>query len=166
MKYLGIDFGTKKLGIANSDDDNKLAFPMMICINDTKHNNGSQNTNCTLYNDILEITKAYKITTIVIGESTDNSGKPNPVAKIAHEFVDNLQAALNKIENNSNLSSIKNVIEIKFEKEWYSSQEARRVDGERDVDDRAAAIILQRYLDRVNGPIDHIDSDEEEETEE
>ncbi len=153
MKYLGIDFGTKKLGLANSDDNNKLAFPMMICVNDTKHNNGSPNADCGLYNDILEIIKAYKITTIVIGESIDNAGKPNPVAKVAHEFADNLQAALAQ----------KEIVEIKFEKEWYSSQEARRVDGQRDVDDRAAAIILQRYLDRMNGPIDHIDTDEEEE---
>lgn len=167
MKYLGIDFGTKKLGLANSDDDNKLAFPMMIMPNDIYKSNKdgiaiTKNPNSTLYGDILEIIKAYKITTIVIGESIDNSGKPNPVAKIAHEFADSLQIALKQIENNSNLSSIKNVIEIKFEKEWYSSQEARRVDGERDVDDRAAAIILQRYLDRKNGPIDHIDTDEEE----
>lgn len=154
MKYLGIDFGTKKLGLANSDDDNRLAFPMMIMANDTRHNNGSVNTDSTLYNDILEIIRANKITTIVIGESIDNSGKPNPVAKVAREFAIDLENILidNKID-----------IEIKFEKEWYSSQEARRVDGERDVDDRAAAIILQRYLDRKNGPIDHIDSDEEEE---
>lgn len=169
MKYLGIDFGTKKLGLANSDDDNKLAFPMMICVNDIKHNNGSENKCCTLYNDILEIVRAYKITTIVIGESIDNSGKLNPVAKFAREFADNLQLFLNrnlidkKVETEvSELVKNESKVEIKFEKEWYSSQEARRVDGERDVDDRAAAIILQRYLDRMNGPIDHIDSDEEE----
>lgn len=154
MKYLGIDFGTKKLGIASSDDDNKLAFPMMITLNDMRRADGTINPNSNLLNELLEIVRAYKITTIVIGESIDNSGKPNPVAKLAREFAMNLEDFLfnNKLD-----------IEIKFEKEWYSSQEARRVDGERDVDDRAAAIILQRFLDRVNGPIDHIDTDEEEE---
>ncbi len=154
MKYLGIDFGTKKLGLANSDDDNRLAFPMMITANDMKRSDGSINLSSNLLAEILEIVRAYKITTIVIGESIDNSGKPNPVAKVAREFAFDLE---NILSNN------KLDIEIKFEKEWYSSQEARRVDGERDVDDRAAAIILQRYLDRKNGPIDHIDSDEEEE---
>lgn len=159
MKYLGVDFGTKKLGLANSDDDNRLAFPMMIMSNDIYKSikdgvASTKNTNSTLYNDILEIARVYKITNIVIGESVNNDGKPNPVAKDARVFAFELEDFLSKNKLD---------IEIKFEKEWYSSQEARRVDGERDVDDRAAAIILQRYLDRMNGPIDHIDSDEEEE---
>lgn len=159
MKYLGIDFGTKKLGLANSDDDNRLAFPMMICANDIYKNikdggTSTKNSTSTLYSNILEIIKAYKITTIVIGESVNNDGKPNPVAKLAQDFAMSLDTLL--LKNNLD-------IKISFEKEWYSSQEARRVDGERDVDDRAAAIILQRYLDRKNGPIDHIDTDEEEE---
>ena len=141
MKYLGIDFGTKKVGVANSDEDGRLAFPMMICPNDK-----------SLMTDILEIARAMKISVIVIGESVDGSGKPNPVARLAREFA---------IELEYDLSNVK----IVFEKEWYSSVEARRIDGERDVDDRAAAIILQRYLDRVNGPIDDIDTDEEEEEE-
>ena len=139
MKYLGIDFGTKKVGVANSDEDGRLAFPMMICPNDK-----------SLMTDILEIARAMKISVIVIGESVDGGGKPNPVARLAREFA---------IELEYDLSNVK----IVFEKEWYSSVEARRIDGERDVDDRAAAIILQRYLDRVNGPIDDIDTDEEEE---
>ena len=141
MKYLGIDFGTKKVGVANSDEDGRLAFPMMICPNDK-----------SLMTDILEIARAMKISVIVIGESVDGSGKPNPVARLAREFA---------IELEYDLPNVK----IVFEKEWYSSVEARRIDGERDVDDRAAAIILQRYLDRVNGPIDDIDTDEEEEEE-
>lgn len=142
MKYLGIDFGTKKLGLANSDDDNRLAFPMMIMLNDKE-----------IWDSLLEITLSYKVTNIVIGESLNGDGKPNPVAKLAQDFAMSLDILL--LKNNLD-------IKISFEKEWYSSMEARRVDGERDVDDRAAAIILQRYLDRKNGPIDHIDSDEEE----
>ena len=142
MKYLGIDFGTKKVGIANSDEEGRLAFPMMICPNDK-----------SLMIDILEIVRAMKISTVVVGESLDSQGKPNPVAKLAREFA---------IELEYDLPNVK----IVFEKEWYSSMEARRIDGERDVDDRAAAIILQRYLDRVNGPIDDINTDEEEEEEE
>ena len=34
MKYLGIDFGSKKVGFAQSDDDGRLAFPLMIAPND------------------------------------------------------------------------------------------------------------------------------------
>lgn len=44
---------------------------------------------------------------------------------------------------------------IVFEKEWYSTVEARKQPGNEDnheVDDQAAAIVLQRYLDKINGP--------------
>ena len=34
MKYLGIDFGSKKVGFAQSDDEGRMAFPLMIAPND------------------------------------------------------------------------------------------------------------------------------------
>ena len=161
MKYLGIDFGTKKVGVANSVDDGRLAFPMMICPN-----------NKTLMPDIMEIIRSMRIEVIVIGESLDGSGKPNPVARLARKFaidleneIGDLHERLAQNKNNSKASQLAD-IKIVFEKEWYSSVEARRIDGEKNVDDRAAAIILQRYLDRVNGPIDDINTDEEESDEE
>ena len=46
-------------------------------------------------------------------------------------------------------------VTIVFEKEWYSTVEARKQpgkEGSHEVDDQAAAIILQRYLDKINGP--------------
>jgi hypothetical protein len=61
-------------------------------------------------------------------------------------------------------------IALVFEKEWYSTVEARSQpgkEGSHEVDDQAAAIILQRYLDKINGPGEASDeyeeSDEEEE---
>jgi putative Holliday junction resolvase len=130
MKYLGIDFGTKKVGFAQSDDDGRLAFPLMIAPND-----GS------LIKDTLELIREMKFTTVVIGESVDGSGKLNPVAKEARKFAMLLEDLID--------------IKIVFEKEWFSTIEARKQpgkEGNHDVDDQAAAITLQRYLDKVNGP--------------
>ena len=39
-------------------------------------------------------------------------------------------------------------LNIFFEKEWLSTVEARRYDDRKDADDSAAAIILQRFLDK------------------
>ena len=130
MKYLGIDFGSKKVGFSQSDAEGKLAFPLMICDNDK-----------TLLKDTLTVIKEMKIGTVVIGESVDAKGKPNPIAKEARKFG----------------ASIENAVDVRvvFEKEWYSSVEARNQPGKKDqhkVDDAAAAIVLQRYLDKVNGP--------------
>jgi putative Holliday junction resolvase len=147
MKYLGIDFGSKKVGFAQSDDDGRLAFPLMISPNDT-----------SLMKDTLELIRAMKITTVVIGESVDGNGKPNAIAKEARKFGAQLENAID--------------VTVVFEKEWYSTVEARKQPGNennREVDDQAAAIVLQRYLDKSNGPGVAEDvfgeDDDEEETE-
>lgn len=146
MKYLGIDFGSKKIGFAQSDDDGRMAYPLMIAPNDA-----------SLLKDTLELVREMKFGTIVIGESVDAKGKPNPIAKEARKFGSQIENAID--------------VRIVFEKEWYSTVEARKQpgnEGNHNVDDQAAAIVLQRYLDKVNGPgvaeDEYSDSDDEEES--
>lgn len=130
MKYLGIDFGSKKVGFAQSDDEGRIAFPLMISPNDS-----------SLFKDTLELIREMKFSIVVIGESVDGNGKPNKIAKEARAFG-------TKIENEMD-------VKIVFEKEWYSTVEARKQpgnEGNHEVDDQAAAIVLQRYLDKINGP--------------
>jgi putative Holliday junction resolvase len=130
-KYLGIDFGSKKVGFAQSDDEGRLAFPLMISDNDKM-----------LLKDTLELIREMKFSTVVIGESVDQNGKPNAIAKEARKFGMEIENAID--------------VKVVFEKEWYSTVEARKQpgnEGNHNVDDRAAAIVLQRYLDKVNGPV-------------
>ncbi len=130
MKYLGIDYGSKKVGFSNSDEEGRMAYPLMIAPNDA-----------SLLKDTLELIREMKISTVVIGESVDGKGKPNAIAKEARKFGMQLEEKVD--------------IKIVFEKEWYSTVEARKQPGrenEREVDDQAAALVLQRYLDKVNGP--------------
>lgn len=147
MKYLGIDFGSKKVGFAQSDDEARMAYPLMISPNDA-----------ILLKDTLELIREMKYSTIVIGESVDTKGKPNPIAKEARKFGAQIENAMD--------------VKVVFEKEWYSTVEARKQpgnEGNHNVDDQAAAIVLQRYLDKVNGPgtpdEEYVDADEEEEGE-
>ena len=130
MKYLGIDYGSKKVGFAQSDDEGRLAFPLMVSPNDA-----------TLMKDTLELIREMKFGMVVIGESVDGNGKLNPIVKEARKFGAELENAID--------------VRVVFEKEWYSTVEARKQpgkEGSHEVDDQAAAIVLQRYLDKVNGP--------------
>lgn len=123
MKYLGIDFGMKKIGIAVSDDDGSFAFPKGIIGNE--HAMG----------EIVALCAAEKIEHIVIGESVATNEEKNIVAEAARAFAEALAA--------------KTDIAISFEREDFSSVEAHRYQtaaGNRD--DSAAAIILQRFLDK------------------
>ncbi len=148
MKYLGIDFGYKKVGFAQSDDEGRMAYPLMIAPNDA-----------ILLKDTLELIRELKFSTVVIGESVDGKGKPNPIAKEARLFAAKIESSCD--------------VKIAFEKEWYSTVEARKQpgnEGNHNVDDQAAAIVLQRYLDKINGPGTYEeregDDDEEETVEE
>ena len=138
MKYLGIDYGHKKVGFAESDESGMLAFPMMISINDK-----------SLVQDTLEIIKAMNFSTIVIGESLDQKGVPNKIASEAREFGDTIAE--------------KSGVKVVYEKEWFTTAEARKQpEAKNEVDDAAAALILQRYLDKVNPK--KFESSEEEES--
>lgn len=126
MKYLAIDYGKKKIGIATSDDGGEMAFPCMVIEN-----------NKMLLTEVKQLCKELKIQAIVMGESLDQNGKPNTIAKDARAFAVLLEDTLD--------------LPLSFEKEWMTSVHARAMqEGKEIVDDSAAALILQRYLDKKN----------------
>lgn len=138
MRYLGIDYGEKRVGLALSDEEGKMAFPYKIIKNDLE-----------LVDNIHNICGKEEVSAIVLGESTDLSGKPNKVMGCIEEFKRNLETELD--------------LPIYFEKEFMTTIEARgRVGKEVNnakkikkskvaaADASAAALILARYLDRKN----------------
>ena len=80
MKFLGIDYGTKRIGLAISDENGTLAFPKEIVLNDA-------NTLARLG----EIIKQENIKEIVMGESVDFSGKLNALSARIEVFILELQ---------------------------------------------------------------------------
>ncbi len=126
MRYLGIDYGTKRVGVAVSDEGGTMAFPYAILEN-VKGLVGEMKTICA-HEDVEAI---------VIGESVDYKGSPNVIKKEVDRFITELRLVLN--------------IPIIEEREFLSTQQARFYQTKRKrVDDSAAAIILQSYLDRKN----------------
>lgn len=143
MRILGIDYGTKRIGIAISDENHNLAFPKEIVLN-----------NAETYKNIGGIIQSENISEIVVGESVDFSGKLNSLAARIDVFILELEEKFR--------------LPIHKQKEFLTSVEARRsLDGKRElspsqahtkvkqiksgrVDANAAAIILQRYLDKIN----------------
>ena len=126
MRYLGVDYGTKRVGIAVSDEGGTLAFPYAILDN-----------NKALLGKIEDICSRESIETIVVGESVDYKGNPNIVMKEIEQFIIELRSRV--------------TVPIITEREFLTTQQARFFQQEKErVDDSAAAIILQSYLDRKN----------------
>ena len=78
--------------------------------------------------------KKERIERIIIGESVDTKGEDNEIMEASRAFALGLEE--------------KTGLPVIFEKEFFTSVEARRSDNKKEVDDRAAALILQRYLDK------------------
>jgi putative Holliday junction resolvase len=126
MKYLGIDYGTKRVGIATSDDEGRMAFPFRVLPNSK-----------TLTTEIGDICRSEHIGTVVIGESHDFENKPNPIMREITHFV-------TAIKEETGLP-------VEFMTEVLSSREASRITGENSGNDSsAAAIVLQSYIDRAH----------------
>ncbi|TSD03144.1 MAG: putative holliday junction resolvase [Parcubacteria group bacterium Athens0714_16] len=127
-KMLGIDYGSKRIGIAISDDEGKIAFPKVILNNDEK-----------LFQNIEKIIMEEKISGIVLGESLNYLGEKNEIMKDIEKFKTKLEEGLN--------------LPVYFEQEFMTSMQARRTMKQSNnetvkLDDSAAAIILQSYLDK------------------
>ncbi len=126
MRFLGIDFGLKRVGIALSDESGTLAFPHSVLPN-----------NQNLVAEVVQIAKEQKVKAIVLGESKDLSGKANPLQKDIEAFKKAVMKETKK--------------PVHFELEFWSSFQAARYQGKTDkLDASAAAIILQSYLDRIS----------------
>lgn len=124
-RYLGVDYGTKKVGLALSDEAGNMAFPHSVVP-----------STADLAEKIQEVCEKEGVGTIVIGESHDFKGAPNPVMKKILSFK-------KKLEEKTELS-------VFLEPEFLTSKQARNIqEGGALTDASAAAIILQSYLDKL-----------------
>lgn len=128
MRYLGIDYGNRKVGLAISDESGAFAFPYQVLPN---------NSMAKLIEEIKNICLQERVGGIILGESLDLSGQANLIQAEIAKFKKNLEKELD--------------LPIEFQKEFFTTQEARRTIDETgtdpNTDARAAALILKSFLD-------------------
>ncbi|MEK7505554.1 MAG: Holliday junction resolvase RuvX [Patescibacteria group bacterium] len=126
MRFLGIDYGSKRVGLAVSDPSGKFALPHSVIENSVN-----------LDEAVRKICMANEVETVVLGESKDFSGEDNSIMEEIRNFAEQLKS---------------NGLSVVLEPEHFSSLAASRFQGNIEkLDSSAAAIILQSYLDRKNG---------------
>lgn len=141
MKYLGIDYGTKRIGVAVSDEGGSLAFPLATI-----------KAGQAALGELIELINKHEVEEIVLGESRDLKGEPNEVMEDIEQFKKDL-AELAQLP-------------VHYEAEFFTSALASRQNEDRTqprrrerigastkasgdkLDASAAALILQSYLDR------------------
>ena len=132
-RILGIDFGSKRIGIAKTDEAGMMAHGVgfMECRKTGSH-----------VQEIVKMIRAENIDTVVIGYPINMDGSIGPKALEAEKFAETIREAAK--------------VEVKLWDERLTSKEAERYLLEADVsrakrkkkiDQLAAQIILQGYLD-------------------
>ena len=125
-RVLGIDYGTKKIGFALSDEEQIIAFPMTVHLNVWKY----------IYIYISEVIVKEGVTEIVVGLPVGLDGKETELSKEVRVFAKKLGNTFN--------------IPIRLENEVYSSAAIKTSGGAplSKIDASSAALILQTFLDR------------------
>ena len=139
MKYLGIDYGTRRIGVAVSDETGTLAFPLGVVA-----------AGAGALGEVLELARENEVGAIVMGESRNFQGEPNPVMKEVLKFTVLLEeAGCNIIFEPEFMTSVGASHQFAHTHDHKTGRPSRKEALSQEMlDSSAAALILQSYLDR------------------
>lgn len=133
MRFLGIDYGSKRIGLAGGDDLG-FASPLPAVLSDRAEVQEAA---------IAEVIRARKITEIVVGLPLNMDGSKGPSAAGAEAFGTRLGERFGLP-----VHFVDERLTSRIAEEGISPKNRRSVRNSGLVDSRAAALILQDYLDR------------------
>ncbi len=124
IKYLGIDWGEKRIGLAIAESELRLALPFKTVAN---------------FHELLEVIAEEEITEMVIGQPLKMKDSSLPLSSRFSDFLELLK-------NNS-------AVPVILLDERLSSKAADALPGNKNEkhgrDEVAAMLILQDYLDKI-----------------
>lgn len=138
MRYLGLDLGTKTLGIAISDETNLIASRLTtIFFTDEDYQ--------SLLNPLEDIIKEFNIQKLVLGYPKNMNNTVGKRALITLEFKKSLEEkfGLEVIMEDERLTSV-------ISNQVLISANVSRKKRKKKVDGLASTLILQSYLDKIN----------------
>lgn len=135
MKYLGLDLGSRTLGVAISDITGTIATSYTVIRHQEEYDR--------LLSEVEKIVKEENISKIVLGFPKNMNNTIGPKGELSLEFKEKLEKKLN--------------IEVFLQDERLTTKQAesvliqnntRREKRKKVIDKLAATIILQSFLDK------------------
>ena len=135
MRYLGLDLGSRTLGVAVSDKTGTVANSVRIIRHQEDYDR--------LIGDVCDLVREYEVDTIVLGFPKNMNGSIGPKGELSIDFKQKLEEALTIpiVLQDERLST-------KSATDMLISGNVSRKKRKDVVDSVAATIILQSYLDR------------------
>jgi len=137
-RTLGIDFGTRRIGLALSDPTGSLATPLPFLENTSLKE---------VVAKFQELVKSHGVKTVVIGLPRNMDGSYGPSAQKVREFITQIQPhiAAEIISQDERLTTAQASRDL-------SQMGLTHKDLRKKVDSSSAALILQQFLDRTRPP--------------
>jgi putative holliday junction resolvase len=85
MRILAVDYGTKRLGIAVSDEDCTIAFPVSV---------ETVKSDADAIHRVVAIATEKHVGKIIVGLPRNMDGSEGPMAQQVQKFVANLQSSM------------------------------------------------------------------------
>ncbi len=135
MRYIGLDLGSRTLGVSLSDPSGIIASSHTII----RHNEEYER----LVGDVEKIVNEYKVDKIVLGLPKNMNGTIGPKGELSYKFKEMLENKLGKevILVDERLSTVEAT-------NLLIKNDTSRKKRKKVVDSLAATIILQSYLDK------------------
>jgi putative Holliday junction resolvase len=133
MRILGVDHGEKRIGLAISDEAGTLARPLVVIPHVARMVDAAQ---------VAERAAAHEVNLVVVGQSFDEEGNPNAAGRSAGRFAEALrqQTEIPVVMWDESLTTL-DARAIRL----GAGRSRKQRSGH--LDDVAAAVLLQNYLD-------------------
>ncbi|MBQ6510442.1 endolytic transglycosylase MltG [Candidatus Saccharibacteria bacterium] len=132
MKILGLDVGTKRIGVSKADSSVKIAVPHTTIDVDGKE-----------FDQIIHLTEIYNANHIVVGLPRNSGGEETEQSTYSREFAIRLKTLLPDAKiylQDESLTSVEAENRLKARQKPYQKG---------DIDAEAATIILQDFLETL-----------------
>ena len=134
-KYIGIDYGQKKIGLSVSDDDKVFAFPLETV------------KKIDFFDFIIDFTKKNNVEKFIVGKPIRMSGENSQIESEIIKFIKNLERKFPEIpiirfdERFTSKIATKSILSAGVKKKTRLNKEI--------VDKISATIILRDFLEYI-----------------
>lgn len=135
MRYLGLDVGNKRVGVAVGNSETRIASPLGVMARKTYAEDAAQ---------VAEWVREYDVEVLVVGLPRNADDSAGEQEKLTRAYVEQLQTYI--------------ALPFHFQDERYSTATALRAQQARGLNEKrgrvtldasAAAVILQDFLDSL-----------------
>ena len=134
MKIIGLDVGTRRIGVAIADSSVRIAVPKTTIT----VNNGLE------FTEITRLARMNNTEWFIVGLPRNNEGKETAQSKYAREFAETLKTVMPNAKirfQDESLTSVEAENRLKSRKRTYQKGE---------IDAEAASIILQDFIEHLS----------------